>query len=42
MGFTLKDTKHIFYYDKYGGWKDEYGNYYNADGKADEEPDSNS
>ena len=22
LGFTIKDTDYVFYYDKYGGWKD--------------------
>jgi hypothetical protein len=42
LGFRIKDSDHVFYYDKYGGWKDEYGNYYNQDGVPDEEPDSGS
>jgi hypothetical protein len=29
--FTIKDTNYIFHLDKYGGWFDEYGNYYNQD-----------
>ncbi len=32
-GFTLKGSEHVFLYDKYGGWKDEYGNYYNENGE---------
>lgn len=31
-GFTLKGSEHVFLYDQYGGWKDEYGNYYNENG----------
>lgn len=34
-GFTLKGCDFVFKYDQYGGWKDEYGNYYNCDGEPD-------
>ena len=37
-GFTLRDGHFLYKFDSYGGWKDEYGNYYNADGDPDEEP----
>jgi len=30
-GFKLPDGKE-FKFDRFGGWYDEYGNYYNADG----------
>jgi hypothetical protein len=36
--FTIKDTDHIFKFDRFGGWFDEYGNYYNADGSASDPP----
>ena len=37
-GFTLKGNPHVFKLDKNGGWFDEFGNYYNADGSASEPP----
>jgi hypothetical protein len=36
--FTIKDSDHIFYFDRYGGWYDEYGNYYNENGEPGEGP----
>jgi len=36
-GFVLPDGS-TFYFDKYGGWRDEYGNYYDANGKASPSP----
>lgn len=36
--FTIKDTNYIFHLDKYGGWFDEYGNYYNQDAEPDDPP----
>jgi len=39
-GFTVKGSDHIFYFDRHGGWFDEYKNYYNADGVPKTPPDS--
>ena len=36
--FTIKDCKFIFKLDRYGGWRDEYGHYYNSHGEPDFEP----
>ena len=35
-GFKIKEEGHYisFYYDKFKGWFDEYGNYYNAEGQS--------
>jgi hypothetical protein len=38
LGFKIKGSNYIYKFDQYGGWKDEYGNYYNGDGDPDEEP----
>lgn len=38
-GFMIDDCDHFFKFDKYGGWFDEYKNYYNADGEPDNEPE---
>lgn len=38
-GFRIDHCDYIFKFDKYGGWRDEYHNYYNADGEPDQEPD---
>ena len=38
-GFTIKGCKFIFKLDRHGGWRDEYGNYYNANGEPDFEPE---
>lgn len=27
--FTIKGSTHVFHIDRYGGWFDEHGNYYN-------------
>lgn len=32
-GFKIVDTEYEFKYDKDGGWRDEYGNYYDCEGK---------
>jgi hypothetical protein len=32
VGFTLPNNGFVYKYDKDGGWEDENGNYYNADG----------
>jgi hypothetical protein len=37
-GFKIKGSKYIYFFDKYGGWYDEYNNYYNPDGEADDHP----
>jgi hypothetical protein len=34
-GFTIKGTDHVFIFNKYGGWYDEYHNYYNQDGEPE-------
>jgi len=31
-GFTIAGCTHVFLFDRYGGWQDEYGNYYNERG----------
>lgn len=37
-GFTIAGCKHVFKYDKHGGWFDEYGNYYDRDGNPEDPP----
>lgn len=37
-GFTIKGSDFVFKYDRYGGWHDEFGNYYNSNGESDEPP----
>ena len=37
-GFTIKGCNFIFKFDRHGGWKDQYGNYYNCNGEPEEEP----
>jgi hypothetical protein len=36
-GFTIKGSDHFFKYDENKGWEDEYGNYYDAQGKPIED-----
>ena len=36
--FTIHGCDAVFYLDQHGGWKDEFGNYYNSNGDPDEEP----
>ena len=36
-GFYLKDCDFFFEYDKHGGWRDEYGNYYDKNGDPSDE-----
>lgn len=31
-GFTIPNCDYEFIYDEHGGWRDEYGNYYDCDG----------
>lgn len=39
-GFYLPDgNEHFFAFDRYGGWFDEYDNYYDADGQPCEPPE---
>jgi len=38
-GFTVKGGTHVFYFDEYGGWFDEWGNYYNKDNVPTRPPD---
>ena len=33
-GFYLDDNPHFFAFDEFGGWFEEYGNYYNSEGKS--------
>jgi len=30
-GFVVKGVDKVFYFDAYGGWFDEFGNYYSAE-----------
>lgn len=39
-GFTIADCPHVFRLDRYGGWTDEFGNYYNEHGLPDDPPSS--
>lgn len=39
-GFTIADCPHVFLFDRYGGWEDEFGNYYNEHGDPDDPPSS--
>jgi hypothetical protein len=41
-GFTIPGSNHIFYFDVYGGWFDEYKNYYNSNGEPRSPPDYSS
>lgn len=38
--FTIKGTNYVFHIDRYGGWFDEYGNYYNENAEPGEPPSS--
>ena len=38
-GFTIPNCKFVFKLDRYNGWKDEYGHYYNSNGDPDFEPE---
>lgn len=37
-GFTIPNCKFIFKFDRFGGWFDEKGTYFNADGVRDDPP----
>ena len=37
-GFTIPNCKFVFKLDRFGGWKDEFGQYFNQDGEKDEQP----
>lgn len=37
-GFTIKGCDFIFKYDRYGGWYDEFANYYDSNGQPDDPP----
>lgn len=37
--FTIKDCTFVFKLDRYGGWRDQHGNYYNSNGEPDFEPE---
>ena len=37
--FTIKDCKFVFKLDKYGGWRDQNGHYYNSNGEPDFQPE---
>ena len=37
--FTIKDSKFVFKLDQYGGWKDQFGHYYNSNAQPDIEPE---
>lgn len=41
-GFTIPGTDYVFKFDRFGGWFDEYQNYYNQDGEPDSQPPSES
>ena len=36
-GFRIDDGS-VFYYDRFGGWYDEFSNYYNHNGEYQSEP----
>jgi hypothetical protein len=36
-GFRIEGSDHIYKFDEDGGWEDEFGNYYNSEGKPLEE-----
>jgi hypothetical protein len=35
-GFTIKNCSFVFKFDRFGGWFDEHGNYYNSEGQPDQ------
>lgn len=37
-GFTIPGCSHVFKYDRYGGWFDEYSNYYDTNGNPEDPP----
>ena len=37
-GFTIKGTEFVFKFDRFGGWFDQHGNYYNCDGDPEDPP----
>jgi hypothetical protein len=37
-GFTIPGSSHVFKFDRYGGWFDEYANYYDQDGNPEDPP----
>ena len=37
--FTIPKCKYVFKLDSHGGWRDEYGHYYNSNGEPDFEPE---
>lgn len=38
-GFTLPGSDRVYYFDVYGGWYDEFENYYNKDGVPQDAPE---
>ena len=37
--FTIPNCKFVFKLDRFGGWKDENGQYFNEDGEPDYQPE---
>lgn len=37
-GFKIKGCDYVFKFDRFNGWFDEFGNYYNANGKSEDPP----